>query len=297
MKVIGTVSLVLLLSALGLAQNRSMADASYGLKGPVRTFRVEIARVELKDGGYVEGPRVVQMEAWFNQDGNRTDLRLYNDKGALSRRIVMKFDGRKLTESVSYDAAGKISSRIITAYDNAGQMTETTSYNDDETLRSRTSITRNDQGQVMELTTRSAEGALMLKVTNRYDGPTLRGYERRLYRPDGSLQSKEDYEVANQRSELISYKPDGSVATKSVRNNADIAQYAEDGSLQKTTVIFPEDRLADEMVLNKDGSTMRQWPHQDQLDEHGNWTRLTRWLSDAKGTRPLRVEYRALTYY
>src|SRR3954469_17748005 len=98
MKTLKVAVLVALMSLIGHAQEKSDADATYALKGPVRTMRVEVASYVPKYGGYVEGPRVVQMEATFNQDGNRTDLLIYDDKGVLSRRIVMKFDGPKMTE-------------------------------------------------------------------------------------------------------------------------------------------------------------------------------------------------------
>ena len=97
MKTLKLVVLVALMSLVGHAQERSDADATYALKGPVRTFKVEVATVVSSLGDNVEGPRVPQMEASFNQDGNRTDLLIYNDKSELSRRIVMKFDGRKMT--------------------------------------------------------------------------------------------------------------------------------------------------------------------------------------------------------
>ncbi len=85
MKTLKIVVLVALMSVVGHAQEKCDADATYALKGPVRTMKVEVATFVSKDGGYVEGPRVVQMEASFNQDGNRTDLRLYNDKGINER--------------------------------------------------------------------------------------------------------------------------------------------------------------------------------------------------------------------
>jgi hypothetical protein len=50
-------------------------------------------------------------------------------------------------------------------------------------------------------------------------------------------------------------------------------------------------------VLNKDGSRKKESNAPDQLDAHGNWTKLTRWQTDAQGTRPLTVAYRTLTYY
>ena len=114
MKLLKVAILIALMSLLAHAQERSTADATYAIKGPVRTFKVEIATFVSKDGDYVEEPRVVQMEASFNQDGNRTDLRLYNEKGMLSRRIVMKFEGRRMTEAINYDGEGKMIQKTST---------------------------------------------------------------------------------------------------------------------------------------------------------------------------------------
>ena len=44
------------------AQERSDADATYALKGPVHTFKVEVATFVSNVGDYVERPRVLQME-------------------------------------------------------------------------------------------------------------------------------------------------------------------------------------------------------------------------------------------
>jgi hypothetical protein len=88
MKVSAVLFLVTLLAVVGEAQYRSMADATYALKGQVRSFKTEVAEFVLTGGDYVEAPRVLQMEASFNQDGNRTDLHLYNDKGELTLRWI-----------------------------------------------------------------------------------------------------------------------------------------------------------------------------------------------------------------
>ena len=126
-----------LASGIAYAQGESMAEATYALKGPVRSFKTEVATMALKDGNYVEGPRVVQMEAMFNTDGNRTDLYLYNDQGILSRRIEMKFDGKKMTECINYDGAGKMWLRTVDLYDNEGRIKEEINYNGDGSLHSK----------------------------------------------------------------------------------------------------------------------------------------------------------------
>lgn len=272
-----------------------MADATYALKGPVRSFRTEVATFVLKNGDYVEGPRVAQMEASFNPDGNRTDLYMYN-KGLLSRRIEMKYDGRKMTECINYDGAGNAYLRIVDSYDNAGRMKEETTYNGDGSLRSKNSFKRNDRGQLIETAEYSAAGVLLEQFRYKYEGATVHSWERKIYRPDGVLLTIESY-IAPNRKEITNYNPDGTIANRSVRIGQEVAHYNADGSLQKFTTISQPDRLTDELSLNQKEPTKRESEIPDQLDSHGNWTRKTKWSTDASGSKPLIVTYRTITYY
>lgn len=297
MKPLKVVLLVALMSLAGHAQERSDADATYALKGPVRTFRVEVATFVSKDGDYLEGPRLPQMEASFNEDGNRTDLRIYDDKGVLSRRIVMKFDGRRMTEAINYDGAGNMWLRTVDVYDDQKLLKEELTYNGDGSLRSKKTFKRDELGHATETGEYNAKGVLLDQFKNSFDGPILLTTERKVYREDGSLISTSFYEAAKRRNETTTYQPDGSVANKTVRTGQQLEQYGPDGSLQKTATISVPDRLLDEVVLNKDGSRIREANAPDRLDAHGNWTKLTRWQTDSHGTRPLSVAYRTLTYY
>ena len=114
-------------------------------------LRVEVATFVSKNGDYVEGPRVAQMEAWFNQDGNRTDLHFYDDKGVLCRRIVMKFDGPKMTEAINYDGAGKMWLRTVDVYNDKGGLKEELTYNGDASLRSKKTFKRDELGQATDV--------------------------------------------------------------------------------------------------------------------------------------------------
>lgn len=296
MKTLHVLALIVLLSVVAQAQERSMADATYALKGPVRTFRTEIATFVLKDGEYVEGPRVPQMEAEFNRDGNRTDFYMYTREGKLGRRIVMKFDGRKMIECLNYDGAGRMYLRIVDSYNEAGHIKESISYNGDGSLRSKTEFQRNARGQLVQQTERNAQGGLMEQFNNKFEGRDLYTSERKIYDSNGTLVQEEIYVAPNKRT-IIRYNRDGSLASRTVRVGQEMATYGPDGSLQKATVIAPEDRLLDEMIVKNDKPTTRQTQLPDQTDQHGNWTKQTKWLAEPKGTRPLTVTYRALTYY
>ena len=297
MKALKVVVLLALMAFVAQAQERSDAEATYALKGPVRTFRVEVATFVLQDGDYVEGPRVVQMEASFNQDGNRTDLRMYNDKGELSRRIVMKFDGRKMTEAINYDGRGTMWLRTVNVYDNQGLLTAELTYNGDGSLRSKKTFKRDELGQAYETNEYNARGVLVDQFKNTFDGAILLTSERKTFRDDGSLAATSFYQAEKRRSEATSYQPDGSVANKNFRTAQQVEQYGPDGALQKTGTISVDHRLLDQVVLNKDGSTKKESNAPTQLDAYGNWTKLTKWQTDSQGTRPLSVAYRTLSYY
>ena len=297
MKTLKIAVLVALMSLVAHAQETSIAQGTYALKGPVRTFKVEVATFVSKDGGYVEGPRVTQMEASFNQDGNRTDLHIYDDKGVLTRRIVMKFDGRKMTEAMNYDGAGNMWLRIADAYDEKGRLKEELTYNGDGSLHTKKTYKRDELGQATEVSKYNAQVVLLYQFKNTFEGRLLLTTERKAYRDDGSLALVSVYEAKKRRSEATAYNPDGSIANKTVQTGQQLEQYGPDGSLQKTGTISVEHRLVDEVVLNKDGSTKREANGPDQIDAHGNWTKLTRWQTDSQGTRPLSVAYRTLTYY
>ena len=297
MKTLTVVGFLALMSALSHAQNTNMAMATYGLKGPIRTFRTEVATFVSKDGNHVEGSRVLQSEASFNTDGNRTDLRIYNNKGVLARRIAMTFDGRKMTEVINYDGAGKMWLRSVHSFDDEGRSNGSMTYDGNGSLVSKRVIKRNNRGLVTESTEYSAQGVVMEQILMRYDGPKLISQERQLYYPNGSLRLRTVYEHQTKRSETTTYRSDGSVENKSFRENWDIAQYSPDGSLQKATAVSGEHRLVDEVTIGKEGPTTREAERPDQIDAHGNWTKQTKWLTDEKGTRPLKVTYRELTYY
>jgi hypothetical protein len=209
---------------------------------------------------------------------------------------VMKYDGKNMVECINYDGSGHPWLRIVNSYDEAGKIKGSNSFNGDNSLRSTTQFQRNASGQLVQYAERSAQGVLMEQITNRYEGRDLYTTERKLYDANGKLAQEEIYVAPNKKT-IIRYKPDGSVAARSVRIGQEVATYGPDGSLQKATVIAAEDRLLDEMILKKDGPTSRETQLPDTTDQHGNWTKQTKWSAEPKGTRPLTVTYRALTYY
>ena len=138
------------------------------------------------------------------------------------------------------------------------KLKEELTYNGDGSLRTKKTYKRDELGHAIETGEYNAQGVLLDQFKNSFDGPLLLTTERKVYREDGSLASVSFYEAEKKRSEATAYKPDGSVANKTVRTAQQLEQYGPDGSLQKTGTISVENRLVDEVVLNKDGSSEKR---------------------------------------
>jgi len=293
--------LVFLCTGSGLvvqAQQRGDAWATYALTGSVRSFKTETATVVVKDGQPVEGPHVVQMTAEFDENGNRTDFGMYNQDGVLVRRIVERFDGPRMVEFINYDGSGNAWLRGTQDYDANGRIVEQMTYNGDKSLRSKKVYIRNDQGQVVEWAEYAANGVVLDKMTNTFTAagrPNTSEREQRA--PNGVLVSREFHDGPQQLVEIVTYKPDGSVLSKSVRVAQQISEYAADGSLRKSTTISSQGRLPDSITVDPSGTRKRESQIPDQVDSHGNWTKQTKWMTDANGTRAVTVTYRTITYY
>jgi len=280
------------------AQNKSTREATYALIGPVRTVRTETASMLKKDGNYVEGPRILNMTVSFDEDGRRPELCLYDEKGSLSRRIVMRFEGGKQVEFLNYDGAGEMWLRGVNQYDAKGRPKENATYNGDGSLRSKTTFTRNALGQLIESAEYDAKGTLQDKFSNTFNAAgELTTVERSSYRADGSLSLRESTSVPEKRVESVTYNRDGSLAGKTIRVNQEITEYAADGSLKKSTHITSTGRLPEDSTYDPDGTIRKESQLPDEIDAHGNWIKQTKWVSDSQGTRPVKVTYRVITYY
>lgn len=280
------------------AQDHNTRVGTYALRGPARTMRVEEAKIIKQDGKYVEGARVRRMNVLFNEDGSRPELLLYDEKGALVRRIEMRFEGGKMTEFLNYDGRGRMWLRGEYSYDRDGRLQERTQYNGDGSLLSKFTYTRNAKGEITEIAEHNGKGDLLTKTSNTFDNiGQLQTRERTSYHPNGAFSMRETYNASGKRVESVYYNKDGSIARSSVRIDRQINEFGPDSSLTKTIDITYPDRLPIESVHNPDGTVSKDSQVIDEVDGQGNWVKQTRWISDAQGTRPVKVVYRTLTYF
>jgi antitoxin component YwqK of YwqJK toxin-antitoxin module len=277
--------------------NSDIRWQTYALKGPVKSVCSEAATYVLKDGQWVEGPRLLEMTVAFAEDGNRTEVCFYRE-GVLARRIEDRYDadGREI-EFLNYDGAGNMWLRGTFTYDEGGKVKEAATYGGDGSLRSKKTFKRIADGHVLEMVEHDPNGTVMEKISNTFANGALATTFRSLHYPDGSVSRTEATDMATKRVESINYNRDGSVQNKTIRVDREISEYAKDGSLVKTTTISTQGRLLDEVMVGPGGPTKREAQLPDQVDSHGNWTVQTKWQADAKGSRPLKITYRTLTYY
>jgi hypothetical protein len=280
------------------AQDKGVAWATYSMHGLVQSVRTETSDVVQKDGKNIEGPRIVSMTIEFNEDGGRPELAMYDAKGNLARRIVMRYEGKKQVEFLNYDGAGRMWLRGTSLYDAEGRTIENATYNGDGSLRSKTTITRDAQGRVIETNEVDPKGSPMDKIRYTLNSAgEIATLERSYYEPPGAIHLKEVHNIAEKRSEFYWYDRDGSLVNTDKRVNQEINSYAPNGTLVKNTILTDAGKLPDEMIVAPNGSTRKESQVPDEIDPHGNWTRQTKWVTDSQGTRPVKITYRRITYF
>jgi TonB family protein len=116
---------LVLLPALLLCQSVAHAGAGStereqdGLAGPVRRVKTETAKIAVKGGRPVEGPRVVLETTTYDQKGNRVDNAYFlNAGGSLTGREVYKYDARgNIMEMTLHDEGGSLIAKEVYTYE------------------------------------------------------------------------------------------------------------------------------------------------------------------------------------
>ncbi|HEV2763199.1 MAG TPA: hypothetical protein VGV38_09405, partial [Pyrinomonadaceae bacterium] len=90
-----------------------------GLVGPVRRVRTETAKVTVKDGKIIEGPRKVLETATYDIKGAKIDNQYFLQAGgSLTGKEVYKYDDKgNITEMVLFNADGTLLSKETYAYE------------------------------------------------------------------------------------------------------------------------------------------------------------------------------------
>ncbi|HYY42775.1 MAG TPA: hypothetical protein VE775_08605, partial [Pyrinomonadaceae bacterium] len=90
-----------------------------GLSGPVRRIRTETAKVLVKEGKIVEGPRVVLETATYDMKGVKIDNAYFlSAGGSLTGKEVYKYDDKgNIVEMTLFNADGSVMSKEVYQYE------------------------------------------------------------------------------------------------------------------------------------------------------------------------------------
>ena len=285
-RILVLVALVLSCACPANPQRKTLREQA-GLHGPVRTIRLELAKVSDSSAGSVEGPRVVLSDYSYDKNGNVIAQTVNSSDG--SRRYKYGWghtydtQGREIRTDY-YNADGVLTSSGITIYDDMAHTAHVSQHNpngsvnhirelffDDQgnevrrILRyrnggtSESSFIYNAQGQPTEFVLKDLGGNLNQKVFSSYDdhGNLVEmKVERADGRPQQQLKKNLRYDDNGNVVEEVNYRPDGSVKCK------EIFTY--------------------------------------EFDSHGNWTRRTtvrELLTGKASTRESEITYRHITYF
>jgi len=194
------------------AQKRTDRESA-GLKGPVRTVRLEWAEISQQDGKAVERPRKLQFTTTYDEKGNRKEVTNYNLNGSLQDKRIYTRDGEgNLTETI-YKADGTMDSKLIYTYDEKGRITGWSVYDAVGSLRRKAIGAYDAHGKPTESAIYNADGSLMNKTVHSYDAEGKQAGHA-VYNAAGVLM--QTYERNGTEDIVVLYNEDGTFHYRSV---------------------------------------------------------------------------------
>lgn len=281
--------LTLLIVTLACAQPSTAQAAtdieSAGLSGPVRTVRVETARVSSASGQFVEGGRVLAQLYSFDEKGNTTGQSVFDPDGSARRKLgwghTYDTKGRESVRTF-LNARGALTSRAVFVYDEQGRKVEMTFYNPGGAVNHIETFAYDDSGRMVREAHLNPDGTTRNTSVYTYDtGGRLT--ERIVHKPDGTLfqRTVSTYDEKGRETEWVIYRGDGTPAVAQRRS------YDERGSVTESL------RYVNGVLVSRETFTY-------EFDARGNWVKRRVVRETVKGgtSRTEReVNYRTITYY
>ncbi|MGA9994234.1 MAG: hypothetical protein WBP93_02415 [Pyrinomonadaceae bacterium] len=169
----------LLLVNTASAQIRVDRDIA-GLKGPVKTVRVEMSDILQRDGQAQEGPRYNISLTTYDEKGNVIEVSRYEDyEGSLKSRMVLTLEPDGNRTSVTYKADGTIKYKSLTTFSAERKKMNTRIYNGKDQLLSTSVSIYDADGRRLEEAFYNPDGSLHYKDIFKYDSNNKGlGFER-----------------------------------------------------------------------------------------------------------------------
>lgn len=256
-----------------------------GLIGPVRTVRVETARVSDVSGQFVEGKRALAQFDSFDEKGNVVGSSVFNPDGSPNRKLGWGYTydtkGRE-TERTFLNAEGALTSRAVSVYDEQGRKVEMTFYNPSGTVNHIETFAYDDRGKLIREVHLNPDGTIRNTSIYTYDtGGQLTEWSG--HKPDGTLSQRKvsTYDQKGRETEWAIYRGDGTPAMSQRRS------YDERGNVMESL------RYGNGVLVGRETYTY-------EFDARGNWVkRRAVWeaLKDGISQTGREVNYRTITYY
>jgi hypothetical protein len=258
------------------------------LLGPVRTMRIERTTISNVGGQLKESARSFFFSETFDEEVYLTEQSSYDPEEKQVQKLGWghSYDDKgRETETLFYDANGRLTNTGVTVYDDKERRAETTQINPDGSINHIQAYFYDDKGNKIRVSHRNADGTARNNIFRSYDDRG-RVIEEIFYDGKGAVNHRSvlTYDDHGEKVSWTVHKPNGTFVLMFKKSQA------YDGKGRVTAVTFYQ---SDNSVTSKES-----YSYED--DSHGNWIKRTT-SREVFEKNQVRVEseifFRTLTYF
>ena len=232
MKLFSTLLLGLLLVYIISAQIRTDKEVD-GLKGEVKSVRLERTEIFQREGKPVEKARILQSVITYDEKGNKIEELRYNFNGSLAEKMVFARDDKGNQTKIIYKPDGTIDSKWVYNFDASGKMTGGAQYNSDGVLRLKMVRNFDARGKLIEGAMYAADGSLMNKTLFKYYAEGKQT-EDAVYNASGTLMQK--YMRSDIGDTVVLYDNDGEIRYKAISQSPSLELDSQGNWIKRSTL-------------------------------------------------------------
>jgi YD repeat-containing protein len=253
-----------------------------GIDGPVKSVRLEVAKLTPDGDSVVEGPRILSGADEANEDGSLKISRRYRPDGIVNFKQVTSHlpDGRA-KESLVYLDEEKLATRMLYHYDSGGNRIEMFHYSADGTIDSTAIKYLDGSLSLIEGETIDKSGNLREHEVSTRTVSGLSEQTRSLYK-DGRMSGKVVMVILSARqNEQRSYDAEGVLKSKIL------------------TTVDQKGEWVERATYDAEGKLREKVNYEMEYDTRGNWIKqvVSKWNPQTEKSEMTQVYYRAITYY
>ncbi|MBD0373023.1 MAG: hypothetical protein ICV60_19435 [Pyrinomonadaceae bacterium] len=273
-------ALCLFLFSMAEAQSSQFRTGD-AFKGPVRSARIERAKIFQENGENKEGPRVLVVAISYAPDWSWMENVGYRPDGSVNQKIVTTYNTNGDQTSISkFTGDGKLSLKIVYVYKD-GRQVEENRFDGDGTLQQKRVTVWADQGKgINEIAYYDGQGALIKREVNTRDA---------------------------QKSVWTTYNAEGARMEEAVHylnyggpKKTEITRYNRDGTVAGTFVSQADASVnqIEKSYYNQSGTPQRKTYEKREYDSRGNLSKLTEyaWDEQAGKYQAVAVSYYTINY-